>query len=86
MKDSEIIKPNDEIGFVTDALILKRRDLRENCKLKHFDDIDMHDFKSRQRMFHVNNLILFIDDGLQTKLIKNRYGYEGIVVNTSVRI
>jgi hypothetical protein len=63
------------------CIILRRNDLRKPSEDKPFIDIKYDDFRSTQfdDKFTINEIILFIDNKGETKVLKNRYGNQGVV-------
>lgn len=65
------------------AVMLDRTDLRETSKNKHISKLDYSDFTISFHLFLNTELIMFCDDNerLKTRIIKNRYGHQGMVKN-----
>lgn len=63
------------------CIILRRNDLRKPSEDKPFIDIKYDDFRNEpfDDKFRINEIILFIDNNGQTKLLKNRSGDQGVV-------
>lgn len=57
-----------------EILIYGREDMIYGCHKKDIQDIDSNDFTFSIKPFQIYGIILFIDDGGQTKILKNRYG------------
>ena len=63
------------------CLILEREDLLLNYQDKNIIDIEYHHFKHDPSFFYKSqSIVIFVDNNSETKIIKNRYGYEGLVV------
>ena len=64
----------------TSVMILNREDLHGDKKNKSFHSIMSNDFDILvSRASHECGVVLFIDDDGNTKILKNRYGYEGFI-------
>ena len=63
-----------------EILILDREDLVEKAKSKKVSDINAYDIKGTIKPFCNNGFVLFVDDDGSTKLLKNRYGKTGKVI------
>ena len=63
------------------CIILRRDDLIKSSEDKPFIDIKYDDFRNEpfDDKFRINEIILFIDNNGQTKLLKNRWGNQGVV-------
>lgn len=59
--------------IVSDALILERADLRSESRTKSIFQVTVSDFINTS-VIAKYNLVLFIDDGGNTVILKNRYG------------
>jgi len=60
------------------VLILEREDLNKGCEKLSISSITYYNFKvSVNQKCLSHGLVLFIDDNGQTKILKNRYGYNG---------
>lgn len=59
-------------------LIFRRSDLNENCKDVLIEEIGVDCYPNSLDDVYKANIVLFVD-GKQTKILKNKYGYEGIV-------
>lgn len=60
--------------------LLKRKHLIEDSLCKNIDDLSSIDFISHIRnIFKSENLIIFIDDNGDTRIMKNRFGKEGTI-------
>ena len=64
-----------------EILILSREDMSDNENSKDITLIDFTDFKISTKHFKENGIISFIDNNGQTKILKNRYGDNGHVIN-----
>jgi len=60
-------------------LVLTKEDLAEQHKDKTLEEIGVTDFKYSVKQFHTEPFVIFVDNTLGTKLLKNRYGNDGIV-------
>jgi len=60
-----------------ETLIVGREDLIDNSKSKDILLINFTDFNSSMNPFQNNNIVLFIDDNGETKIMKNRFGDDG---------
>jgi hypothetical protein len=64
----------------TKCSIFFRENLIKSSKNKSIENIIYQDFKSNERrLFLVEYVVLFIDTNGDTKILKNRYGKEGII-------
>jgi hypothetical protein len=60
-----------------EILILEREDMIETKNSKSILLIDFTDFKISVKPLQENEIVLFIDNNGQTKILKNRYGDKG---------
>ena len=68
------------MSSVQTILVLGRDDLIESEKNKPIEDITINDFKGSIKMFITEPFAIFNDRiDTQTRLIKNRYGSDGMV-------
>jgi len=58
---------------VEEMLILRRSDLTEPRKGKNIEDITLLYFDSPLDIFRHSNIIMFIDDNSEIKILKDRY-------------
>ena len=55
------------------VLILERQDMRLDSKSKSAEEITRYDIKEFQK-FNTANLVLFLDENGDCKILKSRYG------------
>ncbi len=68
------------MGTTQKILVLTNEDLNERHKDKTIEEIGITDFNYNIREFHTVPFIIFIDKvNMGVKLLKNRYGNEGVV-------
>jgi hypothetical protein len=66
---------------IQSILVLSREDLSESSENKTIEEINVNDFSGSIKDFLTEPFAIFVDrDTLKTKLIKNRYGDNGMVV------
>lgn len=63
-----------------ETLILDRDDLINSSRDKTIADINFMDFKISLKPAREVNIVLFMDDNGESKVLKNRYGDEGRVM------
>jgi len=63
------------------VLILGRDDVRH--KVTDINSIGLNDVRYSSKPCLIHSVVLFIDDDGQTKVLKNRYGNEGMVVDNN---
>ena len=85
MKEIEELIKNDN-GCITDVrtVVVYRKNMLRRCNGISFVDADLFCFKYNEektpfRFSCVQDIIMFVDDDGQTKLLKNRYGRPGEV-------
>jgi hypothetical protein len=59
------------------TLIVYKSDLNTSSQNKNIKDIWYEDLKDTNTKFYLNDIVLFLDENLQTKILKNRYGDNG---------
>ena len=69
-QDKEILNLEPYQG----VLILKRENLNKQGSIKDIKDIDYYDFKVTAASIYKSDVIVFLDDNGDSKLLKNRYG------------
>ncbi len=68
------------MSSVQTILVLGREDLIESSKNKPIEEISISDFRGSISQFHTEPFAIFNDRiDTQTRLIKNRYGNDGMV-------
>ena len=63
-----------------DLLVLTREDLITISENKKINDINSFDIKGTFQPFASASLVIFVDDNGSTRILKNRYGKIGDVV------
>jgi len=63
----------------SEVLILSREDLRRDFRKVNIEGIEIYSFNIDKSKFRKESMIIFIDDNLQTKILKSRWGDQGIV-------
>ena len=62
-----------------ETIILFREDLFPIYQDKSFDEITINDFNFLKREVMICDILMFVDVLGRTKVLKNRYGWEGVV-------
>ena len=85
--NDEINKLPKEENMVEDAednhiqtyVNLRPSDLIDESKDKDIGLLCIHDFKISEKLFREHSLIVYNDENLNTKVLQNRYGSNGVV-------
>lgn len=64
----------------SNTLILERSDLQKQYADKHIVFLSFEHFKKSFNLFYKESIIIFIDNDGQTKILKNRYGNQGVIL------
>jgi hypothetical protein len=64
---------------INNAYLVRRENLTKQSKDKLFSDIELYDFAFDMHDVNMSELIMFVDEDGNTKILKNRYGYVGNV-------
>lgn len=67
--------------MISPSVILFRSDLLEGDKDLSIDCIGYHNFKIEISMTQLSPLLIFVDDNGNTKIIKNRFGDQGLCIS-----
>ena len=76
------------MAFTGKLLVIQRSDLNHWAKSKSIDDIGLSDIgnyadSTRHDYLHAD-IVMFIDYGGVTRILKNRWGNKGMVVNNNI--
>lgn len=63
------------------TLVLRREDLRVGSFTKSISEIKYDDFTTDYDKMCKQSFIIFVDDNMETLLLKNRYGYNGLITH-----
>lgn len=83
----KFINPEGPIEVESVNIVVSRRgNLKKVNKDLPFEEIELEHFIGSMKPMQVASIFMFVDDDGETKLLKNRYGNAGIVVNKRSRI
>jgi hypothetical protein len=79
---------NIEDGFkpIENAFYITRKDLYKYSQDKHFSDVCMGDAILAKKHIFGANFVMFVDVDGSVKILKNRYGDTGKVINFDKKI
>lgn len=70
---------NDISAIVAPALVLNRTHLSAHCEGIDIEFLGIQHFSGGIRKHLISPLVLFVDDDGKSKLLKNRFGNDGMI-------
>ena len=62
-------------------LVLRRNNLIASAQEKNIEDILLTDIARDLKPLYIASVALFVDENGATRILKNRYGFDGVVVS-----